>query len=211
MRRMLFFPFAAVSLLLGLVGMPEAAAPQATTSAQPAKWKATVPGQFVPAIQGITTPKEHLGFNLGDDYCLANYQQLHELLGQARKRVGSAQGRQHRQHRRRPAAAHGRSSPRRPITRNSTTTRRSPAGWRRPKASTPRKPPSWPKRARRSSGSTAACTPANRCAPRCSWRRFTSTWSPTTPNRCRILDDVIILFVHVQSRRHGPGRRQLHE
>src|SRR5215468_8242242 len=24
----------------------------------------------------ITTPKEHLGFNLGDDYCLANYQQL---------------------------------------------------------------------------------------------------------------------------------------
>src|SRR5262245_5722279 len=24
----------------------------------------------------ITAPKEHLGFNLGDDYCLANYQQL---------------------------------------------------------------------------------------------------------------------------------------
>jgi hypothetical protein len=24
----------------------------------------------------ITSPKEHLGFNLGDDYCLANYQQL---------------------------------------------------------------------------------------------------------------------------------------
>src|SRR5260370_25370208 len=24
----------------------------------------------------ITTPKEHLGFNLGDDYCLANYKQL---------------------------------------------------------------------------------------------------------------------------------------
>src|ERR1700730_17862834 len=24
----------------------------------------------------FTTPKEHLGFNLGDDYCLANYQQL---------------------------------------------------------------------------------------------------------------------------------------
>src|SRR5438876_11358687 len=24
----------------------------------------------------IATPKEHLGFNLGDDYCLANYQQL---------------------------------------------------------------------------------------------------------------------------------------
>ena len=24
----------------------------------------------------LTTPREHLGFNLGDDYCLANYQQL---------------------------------------------------------------------------------------------------------------------------------------
>src|SRR5436305_7309017 len=24
----------------------------------------------------VTTPKEHLGFALGDDYCLANYQQL---------------------------------------------------------------------------------------------------------------------------------------
>src|SRR5438874_9744486 len=24
----------------------------------------------------VTTPKEHFGFNLGDDYCLANYQQL---------------------------------------------------------------------------------------------------------------------------------------
>ena len=24
----------------------------------------------------IATPKEHFGFNLGDDYCLANYQQL---------------------------------------------------------------------------------------------------------------------------------------
>jgi hypothetical protein len=27
-------------------------------------------------VRSITTPKEHLGFNLGDDYCLANYQQL---------------------------------------------------------------------------------------------------------------------------------------
>lgn len=28
------------------------------------------------AAAGITTPKEHFGFNIGDDYCLANYQQL---------------------------------------------------------------------------------------------------------------------------------------
>src|SRR5438552_7420601 len=28
------------------------------------------------AAPPITSPKEYLGFNLGDDYCLANYQQL---------------------------------------------------------------------------------------------------------------------------------------
>src|SRR5688572_14134563 len=28
------------------------------------------------AAERITTPKEHFGFNIGDDYCLANYQQL---------------------------------------------------------------------------------------------------------------------------------------
>ncbi len=35
-------------------------------------------GGSAPAASGqtITTPKEHFGFNIGDDYCLANYQQL---------------------------------------------------------------------------------------------------------------------------------------
>jgi len=33
-------------------------------------------GQSVAAERAITTPKEHFGFNIGDDYCLANYQQL---------------------------------------------------------------------------------------------------------------------------------------
>src|SRR5438105_4454105 len=28
-----------------------------------------------PALK-ITSPREHLGFNLGDDYCLANYKQF---------------------------------------------------------------------------------------------------------------------------------------
>jgi hypothetical protein len=28
------------------------------------------------AADAVTTPKEHFGFNVGDDYCLANYQQL---------------------------------------------------------------------------------------------------------------------------------------
>ena len=29
-----------------------------------------------PRILAVTTPKEHFGFNMGDDYCLANYKQL---------------------------------------------------------------------------------------------------------------------------------------
>ena len=28
-----------------------------------------------PVAPKVTTPKEHFGFNLGDDYCLANYEQ----------------------------------------------------------------------------------------------------------------------------------------
>src|SRR5262245_5425836 len=35
-----------------------------------------VPRAAQPPARHVTTPKEHLGFNLGDDYCLANYQQL---------------------------------------------------------------------------------------------------------------------------------------
>src|SRR5437764_13185333 len=33
----------------------------------------------------ITTPKEHLGFNLGDDYCLANYKQLQSYWAKLEK------------------------------------------------------------------------------------------------------------------------------
>ena len=35
--------------------------------------------------QRITTPKEHLGFNLGDDYCLANYTQLQSYWAKLEK------------------------------------------------------------------------------------------------------------------------------
>lgn len=42
----------------------------ALSAAQPAF------GQQVTAAPPVTPPKEHFGFNLGDDYCLANYQQL---------------------------------------------------------------------------------------------------------------------------------------
>ena len=38
----------------------------------------------MPQAQGrITTPKEHFGFTIGDDYVLANYTQLDQLLAEA--------------------------------------------------------------------------------------------------------------------------------
>src|SRR5262245_51935281 len=51
-------PFLAVVLLLA--GYP--AAPRATPQ--------------VPARAAVTPPKEHFGFDIGDDYCLANYKQF---------------------------------------------------------------------------------------------------------------------------------------
>ena len=57
MKRFLFLALSFT--LLGFVNSPLSAQPQGKAKAK-----------------HITTPKEHLGFNLGDDYCLANYQQL---------------------------------------------------------------------------------------------------------------------------------------
>jgi hypothetical protein len=55
----------AVLLALAMVGFfffPTSAQPQEKTNAAQTK--------------AVTTPKEHFGFNMGEDYCLANYQQL---------------------------------------------------------------------------------------------------------------------------------------
>src|SRR5207253_3373001 len=49
-------------LCCGLCGVQTAAVPRAARAAE--------------AAPRITTPKEYFGFNLCDDYCLANYQQL---------------------------------------------------------------------------------------------------------------------------------------
>jgi hypothetical protein len=38
-----------------------------------------------PAAQKVTTPKAHFGFNLGDDYCLANYEQYAAYLAKLEK------------------------------------------------------------------------------------------------------------------------------
>src|SRR5208337_5573931 len=38
-----------------------------------------------PFISRITAPKAHFGFNLGDDYCLANYEQYAAYLAKLEK------------------------------------------------------------------------------------------------------------------------------
>jgi len=60
-------------LLLGFHGAPLAQQP--TAPLPKAKAQAA----------HITTPKEHLGFNLGDDYCLANYKQLESYWAKLEK------------------------------------------------------------------------------------------------------------------------------
>ncbi len=57
------------SLLLALALVPTLAGRPLSPEARPQD-KPAAPAKH------ITTPKEHFGFNLGDDYCLANYQQL---------------------------------------------------------------------------------------------------------------------------------------
>src|SRR5437762_936453 len=61
MRRTALLTFAILVMVIGFVPRPFAAEPQGKAALQP---------------RAITPPKQHFGFNLGDDYCLANYQQL---------------------------------------------------------------------------------------------------------------------------------------
>ena len=55
----------------------------------------------VPAAEttNVTSPKQFFGFNIGDDYQLANYTQLVRVLAQARKRIEPDEGRRDRQDR----------------------------------------------------------------------------------------------------------------
>jgi len=54
--RLRFLPL----LVAGFLFSPRAAAPQSKATFQPAG-----------TPKAITSPKQHLGFNIGDDYCLA--------------------------------------------------------------------------------------------------------------------------------------------
>ena len=75
MKKAPLFTLALTLLLVGSLSLPNAAQPQPL---------APVPLGL--QTKPVTTPKEHFGFNLGDDYCLANYKQMfaywHKIEGQ---------------------------------------------------------------------------------------------------------------------------------
>ena len=64
MNRMSLLLLLAFLVELGSPSSSQSVAQEAAGSAQKNK------------VSGITAPKEHFGFNIGDDYCLANYKQL---------------------------------------------------------------------------------------------------------------------------------------
>src|SRR5215831_245967 len=61
MKRILLPLLAVAILLTSYLNVPRAATPQ---------------GQSQVPVKTVTPPKEHFGFNIGDDYCLANYKQF---------------------------------------------------------------------------------------------------------------------------------------
>ncbi len=65
MKKLLLPLLALAILLTGSLNVPRAAVPQ---------------GQTPAPVKTITPPKEHFGFNIGDDYCLANYKQFQSYL-----------------------------------------------------------------------------------------------------------------------------------
>ena len=58
------------------------------------------PGRHAQAA--VTSPKQFFGFNIGDDYRLANYKQFAAYLTKLETRIRSAQGGQDRRHGGRP-------------------------------------------------------------------------------------------------------------
>ncbi len=144
----------------------------------------------------ITSPKEDLGFNFGDDYFLANYKQI-AAYWQKLDAESDRHGRPgHRQDRRRPAAVDGDrhvagEPPEAGALQGHLAAARAGrrADRRRRRARSRRK-------ARRSSGSTAACTRPRRSARSSSARCVYQMVSRTDEETMRFLNDCIILFVH---------------
>ena len=172
-----------------------------------------------PHAPKLTTPKAHFGFNLGDDYCLANYEQYAAYLAKLEKEsdrikvvnVGdTAEKRPQLMAVVTSPANHKKLDQYRDIARKLATAE----GCR------PKRPASSPSRGRQSSGSTAVCTPA-RCSAPSDGRDDLPAPERTDAETMRILDDVVILFVHanpdgmdlvrrlVHARQRDPKKRSL--
>ena len=110
-------------------------------------------------VKAVTTPKEFLGFNIGDDYCLANYQQLKgywEKLERESDRIhlvnigATEEGR--------PQLAAIVTAPANHRERDRYQGMRSPPGTLRRGVDRAEEPGGWPPREERSCGSTPAST-----------------------------------------------------
>ncbi len=123
--------------------------------------------QAPPTAKIVTPPKEHFGFELGDDYCLANYKQLESYWKKLEKqtdrmkvvKIGTTEeGRDHLMAIVSSPANIAKLDRYKEIARKLATAEATPEEAARKLAS---------RRGRPSSGSTAAFTRAKCCAPRC--------------------------------------------
>ena len=87
----------------------------------------------VVSAQTVTSPKQHFGFNIGDDYQLATYTQFQAYWEKLDKESDRMRVAGDRQDRRRPPAADGDHHARRRTSRTWTATRRSRASSRSPR------------------------------------------------------------------------------
>ena len=151
-----------------------------------------LPAQTAPKI---TTPKEALGFNLGDDYQVANYTQLEaywkKLAAESPRMKLESIGKTEEGRDQWMAVI---TSPEnmKKLARYKEIARQTGACRRRQRAGGAR---SRARRARPSCGSMADCTPPKRWARSNSWRWVYQMVSRTDEETMRFLNDVIVLNV----------------
>ena len=171
--------------------------PSSTRLFAPAVRARSARSRPIRAAPKVTTPKEHFGFNIGDDYCLANYKQFAELPGRSSRRspTGSRSSTSARPRRGRPQlmaivtspANHKKLDRYREIARK--LARAEGVDDRRGREARRRGQGRRLDRRRAARQRSALRPGADRDAS-------TSSSAGTDAETLRILDDVIILFVH---------------
>ena len=158
----------------------------------------------------VTTPKAQLGFDFGDDYQLANYQQIadywRKLDAESDRMVAAGD----RQDGRRAAAPDGDRHLAGQPQESRAVHATSRAGSRSPRASPTSRRARSRRKAKRSSGSTAGCTRPKRSARSSSAEMVYQMVSRTDAETLRFLDECIVLFVHANPGRQRPRRGLVH-